>query len=126
MLQMAVSQKMARRGGIGPASASRANRSEVSRFIRRVTDGVIAENQGKARSAGDLRVVLFPSKHSRVRIPSPALEADTQGRPASDEEAKSERTGDLRAGSLEIRRFTPGVYTDVPKPRRGSPLVSLE
>ena len=78
MLQMAVSQKMARRGGIGPASASRANRSEVSHFIRRITDGVIAENQGKARGAGDLRVALFPSKDSRVRIPSPAHTANSK------------------------------------------------
>ena len=53
-----------------------ASRSEVSHLIRRITDGVIAENQGKARGAGDLRVALFPSKHSRVRIPSPALDAE--------------------------------------------------
>jgi len=49
------------------------NRSVLSLFIRRIADGVIAENQGKARGAGELRVTLFPSKHSRVRIPSPAL-----------------------------------------------------
>jgi len=62
-------------GRIGPASARRANRSETSRFIRRIANGVIAENQGKTRNAGFLRVALFPSKHSRVRIPSPALTA---------------------------------------------------
>jgi len=44
----------------------------MSHFIRRNIDGVIAENQGEARGAGELRVVLFASKHSRVRIPSPA------------------------------------------------------
>jgi len=50
--------------------------SLAGRFIRRNIDGVIVENQGKTRRAGDLRVTLFPSKYSRVRIPSPALEAD--------------------------------------------------
>ena len=54
----------------------RRTREMGSHFIRRNTDGVIAENQGKARPPGDLRVALFPSKHSRVRIPSPALEAE--------------------------------------------------
>ena len=62
-------------GRIWPVGAWVAQRSESSHFIRRITDGVIAENQGKARGAGDLRVALFPSKHSRVRIPSPALTA---------------------------------------------------
>jgi len=76
VLRTAVNQQKARRGGIGPANASRANRSEVSLFIRRITDGIIARIQGKARGAGELRVALFPSKHSRVRIPSPALEAE--------------------------------------------------
>ena len=71
------------------AHACRANRVELRRFIRRIGDGVIAENQGKARLGGDLRVALFPSKHSRVRIPSPALEAEYRiaqpptGRPTS-------------------------------------------
>ena len=74
---------------IGPASARCAKRSDVSRFIRRNTDGVIVENQGKTRRAGDLRVTLFPSKYSRVRIPSPALTARNKadrlptGRPTS-------------------------------------------
>jgi hypothetical protein len=48
-----------------------AKRSGVSRFIRRITDGVVAENQGKATGAGDVRVTLFPSKYSRVRPPGP-------------------------------------------------------
>jgi hypothetical protein len=56
-------------------NARRPTHIEASHFIRQVTDGVIAENQGKARGAGDLRVALFPSKDSRVRIPSPALKA---------------------------------------------------
>ena len=60
---------------VQPLFSCPANRSEVSRFIRQFTDGVSAENQGKARGAGDLRVALFPSKHSRVRIPSPAQTA---------------------------------------------------
>ena len=58
-------------GRIGTASACQTTRSESSRFIRRIIDGVIAENQGKARHPGDLRVALFPSKYSRVRPPGP-------------------------------------------------------
>ena len=60
-----------------------ATRAQLSHFIRRISDGVIAETQAKARGVGELRVALFPSKHSRVRppgpsgqgIPSPALTA---------------------------------------------------
>jgi len=69
-------------------------RAGMSRFIRRITDGVIAENQGKARGAGELRVAPFPSKYSRVRPPRPRarksrhplLKPNTRP-PASDEEA---------------------------------------
>ena len=50
----------------------------MSRFIRRINDGVIAENQRKTRPSGDLRVTLFPSKDSRVRIPSPAHTANSK------------------------------------------------
>ena len=61
------------RGGFGrQAHACRANCSELCRSTRRVTDGAVAENQGKARHPGDLRVTLFPSKHSRVRPPGPS------------------------------------------------------
>jgi len=60
---------------VQPLFPCRIARAELSRFIRRVTHGVIAENQGKARGAGELRVALFPSKDPRVRIPSPALTA---------------------------------------------------
>ena len=60
---------------VQPLFSCRVTRAESSHSIRRVTDGVIAGIQGQARGAGDLRVALFPSKHSRVRIPSPALTA---------------------------------------------------
>jgi len=60
---------------VQPLFSCRVTRAESSHFIRRITDGVIAENQGKARGTGELRVALFPSKHPRVRIPSPALTA---------------------------------------------------
>ena len=81
MLQTAVNQQRARWGGKFSVSAHRATQAQVARFIRRNTDGVIAENYGKTRPPGDLRVALFPSKHSRVRIPSPALTAKKRGTP---------------------------------------------
>jgi len=91
VLQTAVNQQRARWGGKFSVSAHRATQAQVARFIRRNTDGVIAENYGKTRPPGDLRVALFPSKHSRVRIPSPALTARNKtsrppigGREASD------------------------------------------
>jgi len=56
---------------VGSESARCATRARLSHSIRRITDGVIAENQGKARWAGELRVALFPSKDSRVRPPGP-------------------------------------------------------
>ena len=59
MPHTAVNQETHEAERIGPASACRANRSELSRLIRRVTDGVTAENQGNARHPGDLRVDLF-------------------------------------------------------------------
>jgi len=148
VLRTAVNQQKARRGGIGPANASRANRSEVSLFIRRITDGIIARIQGKARGAGELRVALFPSKHSRVRIPSPALEAEYRaarhpiGRPTSKVQpcfAGSEDTlWPFRlppSGSLnrsmprrvpvphqynEQRRSCPTPHTQPPVPREGA------
>jgi hypothetical protein len=79
--------KGATRGQLGQqAHVCRAKRSEESHFIRRISDGVIAENQGKARSAGDLSVALFPSKHSRVR-PPPGL--SLQGRLAAGQGIQS-------------------------------------
>ena len=58
-------------GGLALASESEGTRRQPSHFIRRNTDGVIARIQGKARGTGELRVALFPSKHSRVRPPGP-------------------------------------------------------
>jgi hypothetical protein len=81
------------------ASRTRHETSKGRRFIRRITDGAITENQAKARGAGDVRVALFPSKHSRVRIPSPALEANNKtirppmgGRMACRSLTRKERT----------------------------------
>ncbi len=59
-----------------PPTAQQKSRARRVALFRRIGAHVIAENQGKARHAGELRVALFPSKHSRVRIPSPALIAE--------------------------------------------------
>jgi hypothetical protein len=49
-------------------------------LVRRFGDDAIARTQGKARGAGDLRIILYPSKHSRVR-PPPGL--SLEGRQAA-------------------------------------------
>jgi hypothetical protein len=71
----------------------------MSRSIRRNIDGVIAENQGKARGAGELRVTLFPSKHSRVRPPGPR--ARKSRHPLSKPETRASGLP-LEAGWLKV------------------------
>ena len=104
-------------------SARYAQRSEMSRFIRRISDGVIAENQGKARGAGELRAVLFPSKHSRVRIPSPALETFGRsiGLPFSGRDVDCNAPSMARVRTLTIlRSISPGP--PIPSMRPHGPL----
>jgi len=86
-----------------PTRACRATRAEVSHFIRRISDGVIAENHGKAREAGELRVTLFPSKHRgfactgrRPGNPVTRSLRPNRRRPASNEEADIESESFLR------------------------------
>ena len=109
--------------GVRPASACRANRTELRRFIRRVTHGVIAENQRKTRRPGDLRVVPFPSKHSRVRIPSPALETFGRsiGLPFSGRDVDCNAPSMARVRALPIlRSISPGP--PIPSMRPHGPL----
>jgi len=99
---------------VQPLFSCRVARAGSSHIVRRIVDGVSVRIQGKARGAGKLRVALFPSKHSRVRLPRP--QARESRHPLS--QPKTRRPGLRRGGqhrkrilSSEGQSTHPGPFT---------------